>query len=289
MWKLCDTVIMNENTPHQSIPAIPGYIEPHAALLNTPAVGQLLYKMMTIENLLASVAGNYLHFNRVDRYKDDLNDGQQLPKDQQVSAEVKFERSPNFSAADYYNQSRARTYACCFSLENSDYIWSNYANGSERGKVCIVFDFGKLRTILNRTLQPGNAALEYGGNRCHQIFSINYGIIEYVKWNKHQANTEYLANPIHYTYLKDKNKFSAENELRISLSATGIGQFVLNDGSTMNFPDSLHMDFDFRAANADGTFQQILCAPDCDIGFLYAELNKLHIVPSEDSDLPLHN
>lgn len=272
---------MNENTPHQSIPAIPGYIEPYAGLLNIPAAGQLLYKMMTIENLLSSVAGNYLHFNRVDRYKDDLNDGQQLPKDQQVSTGVKFENAPNFSAADYYDQSRARTYVCCFSLENSDYIWSNYANGSERGKVCIVFDFGKLRTTLNRALQLGSAALEYGGNRCQQIFSINYGIIEYVEWARHQANAKYLTNPIHYTYLKDKNKFSEEKELRISLSVPGIGQFVLNDGSTMNFPDSLHMGFDFRAANADGTIQQILCAPDCDVSFLYAELHKLHIVLSE--------
>ncbi|MCR4302825.1 MAG: DUF2971 domain-containing protein [Gallionella sp.] len=277
---------MNENIPRQPIPAPLGYVEPHADLLNQPPDGQLLYKVMTVENLLISIAGSYLHFNRVDRYKDDLNDGQQPPKDQQISAEVRFEKAPNFSAADYYDQSRARTYACCFSLENSDYIWNNYANDSKKGKVCIVFNFSKLRTTLNLTLQPGSAALEYGGNRCHQIFSINYGIIEYVEWDRHKANTEYLANPIHYTYLKDKNKFAEEKELRISLTAPGIGQFALNDGSAMSFPDSLHMDFDFRVANADGTIQQILCAPNCDVGFLYAELDKLHIVPSEDSDLP---
>jgi len=279
---------MNENTPHQSIPAILGYIEPHADLLNTPSVGQLLYKIMTIEDLLSSIMGNYLHFNRVDRYTDDLNDGQQPPRDRQVSAGVKFEKAPNFSMADYYDQSRARTYACCFSLENSDYIWSNYANNSEKGKVCIVFDFGKLRTMLNRALQPGNTALEYGGNRCRQIFSIDYGVIEYVEWDKHQANTECFANPIRYTYVKDKNKFSVEKEFRIALSAVGMGKFVLN-GSTINFPDSLHMDFDFKAANASGTIQQILCATDCDIGFLYAELHKLHIVPREDSDQLPHS
>lgn len=284
----CNPSSMNENIPRQPVPALLGSVEPHANLLNTPPDGQLLYKVMTVENLLNSIVGNYLHFNRVDRYKDDLNDGQQLPKDQQVNDGVKFEKAPNFSVADYYDQSRARTYACCFSLENSDYIWNNYANGSERGKICIVFDFSKMRTTLNRTLQPGNAALEYGGNRCHQIFSINYGIIEYVEWDRHQANSEYLANPIYYTYLKDKNKFSEEKELRISLSASGMGQFALNDGSAMNFPDSLHMDFDFRAANADGTIQQVLCAPDCDTGFLYAELHKLRIVPSEDSAPPLY-
>ena len=38
--------------------------------------GQLLYKIMTIENLLRSIAGSYLHFNRVDAYNDlDPNDG----------------------------------------------------------------------------------------------------------------------------------------------------------------------------------------------------------------------
>jgi hypothetical protein len=279
---------MIENILSQMIHPPLGYVEPHANLLNQPPDGQLLYKVMTVENLLTSIVGNYLHFNRVDRYKDDLNDGQQLPKDQQVNDGVTFEKAPNFSAADYYDQSRARTYACCFSLDNSDYIWSNYAKGSERGKVCIVLDFSKLRTTLNRTLQPGNAALEYSGNRCHQIFSINYGIIEYVEWDRHQANTEYLANPIHYTYLKDKKKFSEEKELRISMSAPGMGQFALNDGSTMNFPDSLQMDFDFRAAIADGTIQQILCAHNCDSGFLHTELSKLRIVPSEEKRVTHH-
>ncbi len=274
---------MSKSILRQSIPIPLGYIEPHANLLNAPSNGQLLYKVMTVENLLNSIVGNYLHFNRVDRYKDDLNDGQQLPKDLPANTGVKFEKAHTFSAADYYGQSRMRTYACCFSLENSNYIWENYANGNKKGKVCVVFNFGKLRTMLNRTFQPGNVVLEYGGNRCHQIFSINYGIIEYVDRDKHQANTEYLPNPILYTYLKDKNKYSAEKELRISLSAIGVGQFVLADGSTMNFPDSLHMDFDFRAANTDGTIQQILCAQDCDIDFLYAELHKLRIVPNEDS------
>ncbi|MDO8413197.1 MAG: hypothetical protein Q7S51_05340, partial [Gallionellaceae bacterium] len=260
-----------------------GHVEPHAHLLNAPPDGQLLYKIMTVENLLNSIVGNYFHFNRVDKYKDDLRDGQQLPKDEQINAGVRFEKDPGFSMADYCDRSRARTYACCFSLENSDYIWSKYANGGERGKVCIVLDFSKLRTTLNQTLQSGNAALEFGGNRCPQIFSINYGIIDYVEWDRHQVNTEYMSNPIKYTYLKDKEKFSKEKELRIALSALGIGQFPLGDGNTMHFPDSLKMTFDFRTANANGTIQQILYASNCDYDFLHAELHKLHIVPSEES------
>jgi hypothetical protein len=240
---------------------------------------------MSVENLLRSVIGNYLHFNRVDSYADfpraDPHDGQQLPKDQQGNTRAKFAKAPYYSAADYYDQSRTRTYACCFSLENTDSIWNNYANDSAKGKVCIVFSFGRLRTTINRTLQPGNAALEYKGKRCHQIFSANYGLVEYVEWENHQANIKRRLNPIEYTYLKDKN-YSDDTELRISLSALGIGQFVLNNGSTMQFPPSLQLSFDFRAAIGDQTIQQILYAPDCDCDFLKAELNKLRIVPSKE-------
>ena len=220
---------MDENTPRQPIPAPLGSVEPHAPMLNVPPDDQLLYKMMTVENLLRSIDGAYLHFNRLDSYVDfpgaDAHDGQQLHKDQHRNASVRFEKAPDFSVADYFDQSRARTYACCFSLENSDFIWKNYANGSTKGKVCIVFCFGRLRVTLNQTLQHGNAALEYNGNRCHQIFSINYGIVEYVDRDRHEANAEHLPNPIKYTYLKDK-QFSEEKELRISLSAPGIGQLA---------------------------------------------------------------
>jgi len=270
---------MNESKPRDYVPVPLGSIEPHAPLLTIPHDGQLLYKIMSVDNLLRSIVGNYLHFNRVDSYTDfsgaDSNDGRQLPKDQQGNARTRFRKVPDFSAANYYDQSRARTYAYCLSLENSDFIWKNYANGSARGKVGVVFEFGRLRNALNRTLKPGNAELEYNGNRCHQIFSVNYGIVEYVEWDTHQANTEHLPNPIKYTYLKDKRRFSGENEFRISLSPIGIGQFALRDGSMMQFPSSLQLVFDFRSAIADGVIQQILYAPDSDSDFLQTELHKL--------------
>lgn len=277
---------MDENAPRQHIPTPFGSVEPHAPLLNDPPDGQLLYKVMTAENLLCSIVGNYLHFNRVDSYEDfagaDPHDGRQLPKDHQGNANTRFEKAPDFSVADYYDQSRARTYACCLSLENSDYTWNKYANGMTKGKVCIVFEFGRLRATLNQTLQPGNAVLEYSGNRCHQIFSVNYGIVEYVEWDTYQANTERPPNPIKYTFLKDKKKFSEEKELRISLSTLGIGHFALKDGNAMQFPSSLQLAFNFRSAIADHTIQKILCTPDSDSDFLQAELHKLRIVPSKE-------
>ena len=275
---------MNGNVQQEGLSPPLGGIEPHAYLLNTPPENQLLYKIVSIENLLCSIRGSYLHFNRVDCYRDfpgaDPNDGSQLPKDYEGNAGSKFEYSPEFSAANYYDQARGRTYACCFSLENSDYIWRNYANGCEKGKVCLVFNFGKLRAMLNEMLKPGNAWLSYNGTRCHQIFSVNYGRVEYVEFSLHQANTEHLPNPIRYTYIKDKS-FSDENEMRISLSAAGCGQFALTDRTLMQFPENLQLSFNFKAAMADQTVQQILFQPGADTNYLKSELEKLGILPSE--------
>lgn len=258
----------------QFLPAPMGSIEPHAQLLSSPPENQLLYKVMTVENLLRSVTGNYLHFNRVDSYSDfpnaDENDGRQLPKDQPANAATRLEKAPDFSAAHYYDQSRARTYACCFSTENSDYIWSNYANNSEKGKVCVVFEFEKLRALLNRALNL-------------QIFSINYGLVNYVDWNSHRTNEHYLSNPILYTYIKDEARFCEENELRISLSAFGIGHYTLRDGTLIQFLPTLQLGFEFREAIANAAIRKILLAHDADSGFLMHELSKLRIEPASGS------
>lgn len=258
-----------------------GLVEPHAPMLVAPPDSQLLYKVVSVENLLRSIQDNYLHFNRVDCYKDfpgaDPHDGSQLPKDYGVNAGATFEKSADFSVANYYDQSRARTYACCFSLENSDYIWKNYANGGAKGKVCLVFNFGKLRSTLNQMLQPGKAWFLYSGVKCHQIFSVNYGIVEYVEFSNHRANTERLPNPITYTYLKDKS-FAEEKELRISMSAAGMGQFAISDNILMDFQPSLQLSFNFRAALANQTIQEILFMLGTDMDFLKLELEKLHIL-----------
>lgn len=261
-----------------------GSIEPHAPLMRIPLNDQLLYKVMTVENLLRSVTGNYLYFNRVDSYPDypnaDENDGRQLPKDQPANTSVRFEKASDFSAAHYYDQSRARTYACCFSTQNTDYIWNNYGNGSEKGKVCVVFEFGKLRALLNRALNPEGAALLCEGNVCRQIFDVNYGLVNYVDWDSHRTNEHYLSNPILYTYIKNATRFCEENELRISLSAIGIGQFALRDGTLIQFPPSLQLGFDFRDAIANAAIREILFAPEADSGFLTQELSKLRIEPA---------
>ena len=70
-----------------------------------------------------------------------------------------------------------------------------------------------------------------------------------------------LLNPIVYTYLKDREQYSVEKELRVTLSAIGMGHFVLDDGSMMVFPTSLQLPFDFQSTFADGTVQQIPYVP----------------------------
>ncbi len=275
---------MKESEPDNVNACPSGSVEPHVAMLTQPPDDQLLYKVMRVEDLLKSISDAYLHFNRVDSYTDfpgsDPHDGEQLPKDQNGNANTKFIKSPTFSASDCYNQCRARTYACCFSMDNTDFIWRNYGNGGEKGKACLVFEFSKLRSMLNKTLQAGNSALEYNGIRCRQIFSVNYGCVEYIERETLQANEETLPNPMKYTYFKDK-KYEEEKELRVSLSAIGIGQFQLNDGTMMEFPDHLSVGFDFKAAMADGTIQEILHLPDCNSDFLLSQLQRFGIEPAD--------
>lgn len=258
-----------------------GSIEPHAGLLNIPNNNQFIYKIMRLDDLMKSISESYFHFTRIDRYKDflgaDLNDGKQSPKDLQKNERIKFiKENPTHTISDYYNKSRRRTYACCFSIEDSEYIWINYGNGASKGKVCLTFSFGKLRFMLNEIIKNEKGVL-YNGIPCHQIFSINYGLVEYVNWKNHISSKP--PNPIIYTYQKDKEQFEEEKELRISLSAIGVGKFVLNNGQELNFPRFLKVNFNFREAIANGTIKQFSCYKDCNSDYLFSELKKFGINP----------
>lgn len=260
-----------------------GNVEPHAPLLIHPADGQLLYKIMKVGDVLRSVEQGYLHFQRVDSYKDfptaDAMDGEQPARDRALNAGITFERAPEFSAADYYDNCRARTYASSFSTENSPVNWERYGTGDPVGKVCVVFQFGKLRAVLNETIgnEPGRAVLMVGSVRCAQIFAINYGMINYVEHAAIQANAERLVNPIIYSYIKDRESFGGENEFRITLSTLGVGNFALADHTIINFPPSMQVSFDFKRALGDGTIVRMLCESEDVIRHLERELERSRI------------
>ena len=252
--------------------------ELHKKLLKAPHGNKLLYKVMKTEDLMRSISGSYLHFNRVDKYSD-KHDGEQLPQDLSDTLKSKFRENKSFSPVDYYNQSRSRTYACCFSTENSDYIWRSYGNGGNKGKVCLVFKFGKLRSMLNKIYQDDRTILEYNGVILKKLFFLNYGLIQYVDWKNYKANKKFFQNPIIYTYFKDENDFSIEKELRITLSYSAVGRPTLN-GKLFEFPNHLNMHFDFGPAIGKGVINQILYSQDCETEFLFSELKEFNIYKS---------
>lgn len=265
-----------------------GNVEPHAGLLNQPSDDKQLFKIMKVSDFIRSVSNSYLHFQRVDSYKDfptaDAYDGEQPAKDRAVNASVTFEKAPDYSAADYYDKCRARTYACSFSLINSRLIWERYGVGDPVGKICIVFNFGKLKSVLNQTVGnvPGQSALMVGNIQCKQFFYINYGMIEYVDTSAIQTNISRLSNPIVYAYMKDKDQFSGENELRITMAALGIGNFALADNTVINFPSCMGLSFDFRRAYADGTIAYLISQNNEVACHLAQELEKLKIMVQLD-------
>ncbi len=139
--------------------------------------------------------------------------------------------------------------------------------------------------MLNETCDPEKSRLSYNGLLCWPIFSLNYGIVDYVEFDTHRITEPYLPNPIQYVYLKSAALYSRERELRVTLSAPGMGHFALKDGSLMEFPRSLEVPFDFRRAFANDAIQRLLCSPDCAAGFVRAELEKRRIAPAAGSDL----
>ena len=229
-------------------------IEPHKITLKQPLDEQLLYKIISADNLIKSIEENYLYFRRVDTYFDDKHDGEQLELDRIGNATSRLVKVPSYTAENYYDGSRSRTYACCFSLENSAHIWNNYGNDGN-GAICLVFEFGKLRQMLNQFMEC--SGVKYGDISCHQFFSINYGIVEYIDIKQHSVNSELLPIPIQYTYLKDKQSYENEKELRVSLSALGMGKFALNNAEIIDFPDNLKLDFNFNKAFSQGVITKI--------------------------------
>lgn len=251
-----------------------GVVEPHSYLLTPPSADQLLYKIISTENFIKSIEGKYLHFTRVDCFEDQF-DGKQLLKDQPGNSSSRFEKRPDYSASDCYDTFRSRAYAYCLSTEETEYIWENYGNNGMKGKICIVFEFGKLRQILNDVLDNGK--IKYNGKSCCKMFSINYGLVEYVDFAQHNLNSSKLPNPIEYIYIKDR-AFERESEARISLSTIGFG--IINVGGTeMQFPENMQVDFDFIAAEEIGAIKHIKYSRDCDLKYLYSELKKLGISP----------
>ena len=76
-------------------------------------------------------------------------------------------------------------------------------------------------------------------------------MVQYIDWNNHQSSNERLPNPVQYTYFKSAC-YKEETELRVSLSALGLGHFAIDDGKLLEFDIALQVEFDFRVAIQTG-------------------------------------
>jgi hypothetical protein len=250
-----------------------GSIEPHSPLLEMPPSETRVYKIISVENFLRSLEGNYLHFTRLDRFEDE-RDGVQLPAERRTNEKTRFAKNPEFTIANSYDRARARTYAFCMALDSNDYIWKNYGNGDRNGKIGLEFDLCRLRNHLNEDFC--NWTIAVGKWRCVQIFSLNYGSVRYVTLDEYRRGSQYLANPIEYAYLKDLS-FAAESEFRITLSNHGIGHFGLADNSLLSFPDNLQIPFNFRKAFQENVITKLRVLEGSKIDFIKNEMSSLGI------------
>ncbi len=266
------------NTPEGSAWLMNRYrntnIEPHAALLKKPNEKTLLYKILSSDNFFNMIENNYLYFKKVDTYSDDKRDSDQPDKNKEASEKSKFEKSPEFTARHYYDSCRAKTYACCFSTENTPHIWSNYG-GNDPNSVCLVFDCHKLINFINLIFDE-SSLLYVNQKLLKNFFYLNHGLVTYGDFDNVFLR-EKLPNPIEYVYFKNAIKYSPEREFRISLSCLGIyKKYVLSDKSEFNFPESITLEFNFVKAIQMKIIKEIIVSHQCtDKEIISTKLNNL--------------
>ncbi len=244
-------------------------IEPHKYMLKKPHANKYIYKIIPGNYFLDMINKSYLYFRRVDRYSDDINDSALPDKDRSLSQQSKFQYAPNISMADYYDDCRSKSYACCFTTKISEHVWEHYGNNNN--SICIVCKSGKLIEHINANLN--NSRLIIQNRLHHDFFWINYGLVEYMDYDE-QYLLKYLPNPTEYTYIKDR-KYSEEKEFRISLGCLQYTSYVLPNGKHLAFPESILLEFDFKNAIESGVIKRLEIKSNYENTFLQQLKNSL--------------
>lgn len=166
---------------------------------------RFLYKIISLDNFLSSIRENYLYFNRVDSYKDfkqaDPYDSVPLSLDEEVNKKSFFENRPELNINDYYHSIRNKTYACCFSIENSKNILKEY------GDICVRFKSSYLLNKIEELNKPDE--------KIDKILTYNY--VNYMNFDLDKLNKIYTENIFRYLFVK-RNDFFKEKEFRVALS-----------------------------------------------------------------------
>ena len=231
-----------------------GCIEPRRGLLRIPDDDVRLFKVMRLDHFLDSVRHGYLYFRRVDSYGAsagaDPDDGRQLPSDVSGNRASAFLRQPDFTASEYYDTSRSRSFACCFTTSDGCRVLSAYGSGDPDGKARVSFLYGLMMDRVRRVLSSEDAAASIGGTRLIQCLDLDAGFVNYVDRDTHRENDARLTNTITYIFTKDQ-QYAWESEVRLSLSTGRIGRFQTK-GQPFIFPDHIRLPFDYRAAKSEG-------------------------------------
>ncbi len=229
------------------------YIQPHKYLLDIPSDETILYKITSLSNFKDMVEKSYLYFKRVDSYDDDKNDSQATEIDQELAAKSIFLGSQNYSAKEYYDACRTRTYACCFATKLTGHLFTNYY--ADDKPICLCIKSGELIKTLNSNFDK--SSIMHGDFVLKNFFDINHGLVKYGNF-KERFMGKHLPNPIEYVFFKDKDKYSEENEFRTSISTLGIGNIVLPNKERFDFPKSITLPFDFIEAIKSNIISEII-------------------------------
>jgi len=205
---------------------------PHYELLDQPKSKANLFKIISTKNYEDMLSNSYLYFNRVDMYDDDKRDSDLPYQDREIRKKIVFEKNPNTNFYDAIDKRvRPRTFACCFSIRETHYMWREYSD-NVNNSVCLVFDYQKLFKYLEDTY-PTSCFLDEDNIRRDQFY-INCGMVNYIDYDTGLTqNGEPHRNLYEYAFNKDQG-YHKEKEFRIALQPKPLGKHT-NEHNTPGF------------------------------------------------------
>ncbi|MBX9586230.1 MAG: hypothetical protein K2X50_03125 [Gammaproteobacteria bacterium] len=178
-----------------------------------PSPDTLLYKIVKFDYFIDMCQKQYLFFKNVTQYEGNPKDSQMPKRERLLREAVRFENNPDVSLYDFDEPNRNNTYACCFSLNESRYIWKAYAADLKRD-LCLVFHYDNLKKYF---IENYNISHFIGGSKLNtNNFLINICKVQYVDEQSTLTNT-YHKNLCEYACYQ-YNKHLPDDEVRLFLS-----------------------------------------------------------------------
>lgn len=222
------------------------HLFPINSKLKQPAHNSFLFKIVKFENGIDMIKNGYIYFNCVTKYSADATDAKMPNKEKNIRS-IPYENNPNITLYDTDNSVRKNTYACCFALSESQYIWNKFG---EENSLCLVFNYNKLYSYLQNNYLDLNYLENAKEHPCN--FTINCGCVTYIDRNEAITKSgENLRNIYENAFYKDRG-FKNEKEFRIALYRKCLSQTP---------QDYLKLDFDWEYLLSSGGLVKISSKP----------------------------